>query len=384
MPATVQLFYFDAGGGHRASAVALKTVIERQGYPWDVQLVNFQELMDPLDLLRRLTGLRIQDFYNLMLKNRWTLGTTKLLRVLHAGIRKYHAEQVERLVEFWADATPVLAVSLIPHFNRVLAEALARVSPSTPFVTILTDLADYPPHFWIEPDAGYVICGTDRAVQQARELGVDECRIFRVSGMIVRPDFYDPIEVDREAERLRLGLEPAVPTGLILFGSHAPGLVADLVERVASSGLEVQLIVICGRNAALAEELRARRFRIPVHVVGFTDRVPYYMHLADFFIGKPGPGSISEALVKNLPVIVECNAFTLPQERYNAQWILEQGVGIVVKSFREIDSALARLLAPGQLEEYRTRARSIEIKAVFEIPRILASLISSARAPVTD
>ena len=51
------------------------------------------------------------------------------------------------------------------------------------------------------------------------------------------------------------------------------------------------------------------------------------MQLADFFIGKPGPGSVSEALAMRLPVIVECNAWTLPQERYNAEWIVEKEVG---------------------------------------------------------
>ena len=60
---------------------------------------------------------------------------------------------------------------------------------------------------------------------------------------------------------------------------------------------------------------------------GFTTSVNYYMQLADFFIGKPGPGSVSEALAMQLPVIVECNAWTLPQERYNAEWVVEKEVG---------------------------------------------------------
>ncbi len=60
------------------------------------------------------------------------------------------------------------------------------------------------------------------------------------------------------------------------------------------------------------------------------------MQLADFFIGKPGPGSVSEALAMKLPVIVECNAWTLPQERYNAVWVVEKEVGLVLKNFRNI------------------------------------------------
>ena len=62
-------------------------------------------------------------------------------------------------------------------------------------------------------------------------------------------------------------------------------------------------------------------------VEGFTKEVPRYMQLADYFIGKPGPGSVSEALAMKLPVIVESNAWTLPQERYNGEWVRERASG---------------------------------------------------------
>ena len=65
------LFFFDAGGGHRAAAEALRLVMEEQG-GWSVQLVNLQELLDSIDWGRKLTGLRMQDLYNLMLKKGWT------------------------------------------------------------------------------------------------------------------------------------------------------------------------------------------------------------------------------------------------------------------------------------------------------------------------
>jgi 1,2-diacylglycerol 3-beta-galactosyltransferase len=96
------------------------------------------------------------------------------------------------------------------------------------------------------------------------------------------------------------------------------------------------------------------------------------MYLADFFIGKPGPGSISEAVAMKLPVIVERNMWTLPQERYNADWVLEQGAGLVLPNFGHIKEAAARLLA--SLDEYRANVEKIENRAVFEIVEILASL----------
>jgi UDP-N-acetylglucosamine:LPS N-acetylglucosamine transferase len=95
------------------------------------------------------------------------------------------------------------------------------------------------------------------------------------------------------------------------------------------------------------------------------------MALADFFIGKPGPGSISEALQFHLPVIVECNSKTLPQERYNAEWVTEKGYGIVVPSFRKIAPAVQRLLERATFSEFRLKVNEYSNRALFEVPVIL-------------
>jgi 1,2-diacylglycerol 3-beta-galactosyltransferase len=112
-------------------------------------------------------------------------------------------------------------------------------------------------------------------------------------------------------------------------------------------------------------------------VEGFTTLIPYFMALSDFFIGKPGPGSISEALSKHLPVIIDCNAWTLPQERYNAQWVREKAVGLVVKHHREVAGAVAKLLQPGELARYRGRAAALHNQAIFEIPQIFEAILSN-------
>ena len=377
MPAAIDFIFFDAGGGHRAAATALKSVIDRQQRPWPVRLVNLQELLDPIDILRKLTGLRVQDAYTLLLIRGWTLGAGQLLHLLHAGIRIYHRSQVRILKEFWAQQPPEMVVSLVPDFNRALCEAFQAARPGAPFVTVLTDLADYPPHFWIENQDQYVICGTRRAIGQAREIGVPPEKVLRVSGMILRPQFYEPVEADREAERERLGLKAGVPTGLVLFGAQGSKVTVDIVRRLQRVKRELQLIVICGRNEKLAQRLRSMPSRFPVFVEGFTSEIPYYMRLSDFLIGKPGPGSISEAVQMDLPLIVESNAWTLPQERYDTEWVLEKGVGVVVSSFREIASAVERLLDAETLERCRAAAAAIDNRAVFDIPDILEKLLDN-------
>jgi 1,2-diacylglycerol 3-beta-galactosyltransferase len=370
------IVFHHAGGGHQSAADALKATLAGQEHPWDVSLLDIQELLDPLDLLRRATGLRIQDTYNLILRKGWTRFTPQLLVVLQGTIRLYHSPIVRALRAYWAQHPADLALSVIPHFNRAIAESLRPVgtrtsSTKTPFVTLITDLADYPPHFWIEPESEYIIAGTERARQQALTMGHAADHIFQTSGMILKPRFYEKTAVDRVAERERLGLETDCPTGIVLFGGHGSQVMADITRKLNEAASGVQLILICGHNEKLAAELKNLQTGKPILVVGFAQNVEYYMALADFFIGKPGPGSISEALQFHLPVIVECNSRTLPQERYNAEWITENGYGIVVPSFKKIAPAVQRLLQNATFNEFRRKANEYSNRALFEVPVIL-------------
>ena len=372
----VHILFHDAGGGHRNAAVALQTVLAQQHRPWQVELVQFQELTDKLDVLRRFTGIRIQEQYNVILQNGWTLGATVLLRVLQATIGLFHKPLVRLLEDFWRKNPADLLVSVIPHFNREIYESWNNVCPGRPFVTIITDLADFPPHFWIEPiKEQYIIAGTQRAVEQAKAIGHDDAHIFATSGMILRPDFYLPDDSDPIVLRAELGLKPNLPTAIVLFGGHGSKVMYEITERLDAANLAVQLSLVCGRNEALAKKLRARKWRMPANVIGFTKEIHKWMRAADFLIGKPGPGSIAEAMVRKLPVLIECNSWTLPQERYNAEWVLEKGVGIVLKNFKEVADGVSQMLEPAKLAEFRKNVSAQNNRAIFEIPEILAKLL---------
>jgi UDP-N-acetylglucosamine:LPS N-acetylglucosamine transferase len=372
----IEAVFFDAGGGHRAAATSLQMVTQSRKKDWHVRLLNLQELLDSLDLVRELTGLRLQDAYNQMLRKGWTLGSAQLLQVMHLLIRLYHKKIVAKLEEHWRESQPDMVVSLVPNFNRAMCESYVRASPGRPYVTILTDLADYPPHFWIERQEQHVICGTKRAAEQAHALGHAADRVFTTSGMIIHSRFYEARPWNRQAERERLGLDPNLSTGIVLFGGHGSSVMNKILEELGDSSVPLQLIFICGRNEKLARQLGGKRTRLRRHIEGFTSNIPYFMHLSDFLIGKPGPGSISEALAMGLPVIVERNAKTLPQERYNAEWVLENEYGFVVKDFKDVAGAVKRLLEAETFARIRANAAAVQNCAVFEIPEILDGILA--------
>jgi 1,2-diacylglycerol 3-beta-galactosyltransferase len=218
-------------------------------------------------------------------------------------------------------------------------------------------------------------------------MGHDDAHIFLTSGMILRPDFYVEDNSDPVALRRKMGLREGLPTAIVLFGGHGSKVMYDITEKLDAAGLPLQLILICGRNEELAAKLRSRHWKMPVYIVGFTKEVHRLMRAADFLIGKPGPGSIAEAMVRKLPVLIECNAWTLPQERYNAEWVKEKGVGIVLKSFENVVEGVKRMLDPAALAQFRKNVSAQNNRAVFEIPEILAKLLgekNSTTGPVAQ
>ena len=376
---TVDLVYFNAGGGHRAAALALQAVIREQGRPWDVRLVNLSDVLDPKGTFRRITGIAPEDLYNKRLARGWTLGMAQELKLLQGMIRLGHESLLRKLQQHWLATEPDLVVSLVPNFNRALYESVTTTLPGVPFVTVLTDMADHPPHFWIEANQNqHLVCGTARAVAQARAAGYADSLIHPTSGMILRPDFYRTTCMDRAVERAAIGLDPLRPTGVVMFGGQG----SMQMLRIAKALRDVQLILLCGHNEALAGKLRAMRALAPHAVVGFTTDVGHHMQLADFFIGKPGPGCLSEAVQIGLPVITFKNSWTMPQERYNAQWTVEQGVGLVLKSVHSIRASVDELL--GRLPELRAAVQRIDNRAVFELADILAGLLDAAAKPHPD
>jgi hypothetical protein len=338
----IDLVYFNAGGGHRAAAEALQGVLLEREPGWSVRLVDLFRVLDPEGWFPRLTGFAPETYYNKRLAAGFTLGLAQELKVLQAMIRAAHPQLVSRLARHWQHTAPDMVVTLVPNFNRSMGQALSMVDSRVPFVTVMTDLADLPPHFWIEPGyTQHLVCGTERAMRQALDQGLPPTCVHRVSGMIMRPS----------------------------------------LRRIAASLDDQPLILMCGRNASLAQALARQSARGPRHVVGHTTDVAHWLRLADYFIGKPGPGSLSEALHCGLPVIVARNAWTMPQERWNTEWVREQGLGLVLGGFTEVRAGVQDLLA--ELPRWRASVAQFRNQALFEVAALLRLMADSRLGPHT-
>jgi Glycosyltransferase family 28 C-terminal domain len=372
MPHDVQLIYFNAGGGHRSAALALQEVIAQAHPDWAVTLVNLFEVIDSERYYQKLTGFAPEDLYNMRLKRGWTRGLATELKLFQAMIRLTLPQLKKKMRSFWCNTRPQLVVSLVPNFNKVMYEALRDECSGVSYVTVLTDMADYPPNFWIEPNQGqFIICGTEFAASQATNLGYDAASIIQTSGMILRPSFYRKPCVDRASRFAEMGLDPQRPTGLVLFGGHG----SNEMLKIAKALPDQQLIFVAGHNSALAQKMAAQSLSVQHRVLGFTKDIDQLMQLSDYFVGKPGPGSLSEAVHMGLPVITFLNASTMPQERYNTTWVEENKLGKVIASVSELPGAVVAVLS--DLPNYKQHVQDINNQAVFEVVEALAKIMAS-------
>ncbi len=382
----VLVFVVDAGGGHRAAAGAMGAAAQETGAPITLRVENFQQILLPLDLLRQATGISIEDAYNLILRRHWSVLMVPLLRLLHGAIR-VRRRAIVRLLTAWLArrARPAAVVSVMPHFNAIMREALQRAHPGVPVVVALTDLADFPPRFWIEPGIDRVVVGTDEAREQALRIGIPADRISRVSGMMLRPRFYRASGPDvRVRTRAELGLTPDDFAVMLLFGGKGSPEMHPLAGALLAVDPSLHVIAVCGDNPGLLERMRELEARAEGRLtrLGFTDRIAELLAGSDLLVTKPGPGSLSEAFHARVPVVVTRNVHTIPQERFNAEFVRRHGLGFVVGHWRDIPGAVVGFRRDTAAREtVASRLRALpENRAVYEVLDVIQR---EARAAIT-
>ena len=377
----VILYVVDAGGGHRATANALVAAAAQRRYPFHLTVKSIRDVFAPLDVGRRLGGHGLEDIYNAMVRRQLTRHLVPLLRGFQWTIRVLRPRLVRMVAHDLRWHRPALVISLFPNFNAVIAEGVRLACPDTPFHVLLTDFADLPPHFWIERGAAGVIVATDEAARQATDLGVPPERVTRTTGMVLHPRFYPRAAPDRrQRTRREMGLPEDEPVVLVLFGGKGSPEMVPLCEALLREAPQARVVAVCGDNPDLL--FRVTRLAIDsygrLRPLGFTDRVSDLMAASDLLLTKPGPGSLAEAFHLQVPVVVCCNAHTIPQERFNVRFVESEGLGVAVDGWRDMAAAAGRLLAdPAALGVLRRNlARLPENRAVYEVLDFIADAVA--------
>ena len=282
------------------------------------------------------------------------------------------------LIRLFSTVHPDIIVSIHPLLNHLTIRALQDLGLHIPFLTVVTDLVSVH-STWFAPGADGYIVPTEQAKQLYLERGLDPERVH-VLGMPIDPKFTRPTESKQELQR-KFGLEPGIPVVLLVGGGEGSGGLQDAMRTISRAHLRVQLLIITGRNKRLYAHLQRIRshLHVPARVFGFVNNMPEMMRASDVIVTKAGPGTISEALACELPIIL--NGYVPGQEEGNVDYVLQNDVGVLARDPVELIDAIRLLVKPGSARMMRQLANARRLsrpEASFDIARCILSYLPAA------
>ncbi|KAK1403506.1 Monogalactosyldiacylglycerol synthase [Heracleum sosnowskyi] len=385
----VLILMSDTGGGHRASAEAIRDAFHLQfGDEYRV-IVK--------DVWKEYTGWPLNNMesqYKFMVKHvqLWRVAfhstSPRWIHSLYlAAVAAYYAKEVEAgLMEY----KPDIIISVHPLMQHIPLWVLKwqNLQKKVIFVTVITDLNTCHPT-WFHPDVNRCYCPSEEVAKRASFDGLEESQI-RVFGLPIRPSFCQAV-LTKNQLREELEMDPDLPAVLLMGGGEGMGPVKKTAKALGESlfneelGKPIgQLIIICGRNKDLASTLESLEWKIPVKIRGFEKQMEKWMGACDCIITKAGPGTIAEALIRGLPIIL--NDYIPGQEKGNVPYVVENGAGVFTRSSKETARLVAEWFSTKSDELERMSENALKLaqpNAVFDIVKDINELVCQ-RGPLSN
>lgn len=332
------VFYFsDTGGGHRSAAEA---IIEAVHLAYQDRVTT--EMVDFFKDYAPPPFNRVGDMYPYMVKAPRLWGASfhatdgrAQARVITSTMWPLARQAAKALVRSHpAD----LIVTVHPFANSFALKALGNNRP--PFINVVTDMVTTHA-LWFDKRADLILVPTETARQRALKYNMPEEKV-RVVGLPVADKYCKP-KGRKSALRKKLGWTLDKPIVLLVGGGEGMGPLGKTAREIDASGLDLGLVVVCGRNQKLKASLEAETWENPVKIYGFTRDMPDFMRASDFIVTKAGPGTVAEALNAELPIILYSK---LPgQEDGNVTFVQEEGAGVWAPKPQDVVRALTRWIS---------------------------------------
>jgi 1,2-diacylglycerol 3-beta-galactosyltransferase len=366
----------DTGGGHRAAA----TAVERQmtaSSPGEFEVT----ILDPFTSAKpRVIGGTAGLYGPITRHARWLWGglyystnSRPAVALLERTVLRSVTSAVTAAID---QLDPACVVSFHPLLNHISVRAVRSRTPRIPVVTVITDLVDI--HVaWECRDVDAVVVPSPGGLDHCRRAGIPASRCYDF-GLAVDRRFTElPGDAAGIAAiRQRLGLRTDSFVVLVCGGADGSGGLVKHARAIAAGSLDLDVVVICGRNERARTALAGLSTGAgrPVRVLGYVDNMADWMRACDVVVSKAGPGTIAEALCCGLPLLL---VWYLPgQERGNVEWVVDIGAGRYVPRDEQLVDAVTELAQPGS-EALATMRAAVKAAARPDATRRIAGLIAS-------
>lgn len=234
---------------------------------------------------------------------------------------------------------PDIIVCTYPTVSSVLAQLRLERILHVPVITVITDYAVH--SLWVHPGVDCYMVACEEVKTSLVSWGIKTERV-RVTGIPVSPKFEQ--KIDRKQIISKLGLNPILPTFLVMGGVYEENIVKKICMQLADSLVPVQTIIVCGKNEKLYHFLEdiSIQARNLILRFGYVHNVEELMEVSNLIITKAGGLTVSEALTKHLPLLI---FKPIPgQEVENAQFVQRIGAGQIAGTEEELDELLSHFL----------------------------------------
>ena len=368
----ILLIYANTGGGHLSAARAIHdAIVQRYPGAYEPLIINVSLTSDSKQVHM------LYNSYNLMLKadprvtkHGWRLlNTINVEKAIIPMLPRAYANIARSLER----EQPDMIVSVHPILNHTLIAAMKKVGifGKVPYCIVCTDMTNNFLRGWANPEATRFLTFTEVARQQMINYGITPEKVKVLDGFPVNPSFSQDKTTKAQAREM-LGLAPETFTILISIGGMAiPQKTRAVVRTLLSCGLPLQILVICGMNQTLKRQMHylVRSSPLRIHVHGFTQRLGLMMTASDLMISKPGPGTIQEAIIKELPLLLDNVTEPMPQEKGNLEFALFHGIALKYTKYPQVPRLIGQLMNDRTAYE-RMQAHMRRIKneqSIFEI-----------------
>lgn len=369
----IVFLFSDTGGGHRSASEAIIEALNLE-FPeeFTYEMVDFFKEYSPPPL--NLAG----PAYPLMSRMEYMWEFTfkasdnpDFMRVLFSAFWPYiRFGMYKMLREHPGD----LYVSVHPLINIPFLRAMRKREDTTPYMIVVTDLVSSHTA-WFAKEADLISIPTEQARKPAEHAGIDPQKL-KVIGLPVADRFCKP-PGDKKALRKKLGWPKKKTMILLVGGGEGMGPLGAVSKEINQAKPDAGLVIITGRNKKLKDELEAMDWNIPTHVYGFVTNMPDLMRAADILVTKAGPGTISEAMIANLPIILY---HRIPgQEEGNVSYVIDEGAGIWAPDIKDIINTLDDWLnnPEKRMKAVENAKRLARPNASRQIVRTIAEMINN-------
>lgn len=334
------------GHGHNQAANSLKNGLEASGYT-----VN---IVQPFKEESRIMEKLVDDGYSLLAR-RMPKMYGKLYKMTY---HKYVNKSVIVFINMTLSTTithlikenqPDLIISTHPLFVNVVSFLKTGGKIDLPFVAIVTDYMAH--QFYVNKHVNAYIVGSSYTKETLTQKGVPEHKIFTY-GIPIRQEFRQPRQANKDK----------IFTILLMGGGMGIPYIRKCLKAISDNKHKIRVLVVCGNNQKLQNELKEKYSRgIPgkeIKIYGFTHQIPEMMDQSDVIVTKPGGLTVTEAINKNIPIIIP---FFLPgQEEENTEILIKAGVAAKVSNSSDLNILIDLYCEnPRILEDMRHKAREM-------------------------